>query len=167
MSEDVYKDVGEFHQKFGLPAFETRPRDWDDELVDYRYKFLKEELDEFAEGVLDKDHAKMLDALIDLVYVAAGTAHLLGYPWYTGWDRVQTANMAKIRAAKDGSDSKRGSSWDVVKPEGWTPPNIEEVLRIYGFKKCAYCHKYVTLRRTVVVVHNTTFCSDLCAAAWY
>jgi hypothetical protein len=42
--------------------------------------------------------------------------------------------MKKVRAAKDGSDSVRGSAWDVVKPPGWTAPDIESVLRDWGFK---------------------------------
>jgi predicted HAD superfamily Cof-like phosphohydrolase len=75
----------------------------------------------------------MADALIDLVYVAMGTAHLLGLPWEALWNEVQIANMRKVRAAADASDSKRGSAFDVVKPPGWQPPNIKRILENYGW----------------------------------
>lgn len=133
---DNFGDVGHFHHKFGLDNTTFKapgPRPDDTELINYRIGFMTEELDEFVEGWESDDHAKMFDALIDLVYVAMGTAHFLGYPWQAGWDRVQTANMAKERAAADGSNSKRGSGFDVVKPEGWTPPNIEGLLTDAGW----------------------------------
>ena len=92
-----------------------------------------EELDEFNLAADSDDVPGMFDALIDLVYVALGTAHILNLPWEAGWDQVQRANMAKVRAAKDGSDSKRGSGWDVVKPDGWRAPDLEAVLQSMGW----------------------------------
>lgn len=132
-----FDDVGVFHTKFDLPSVTTEgagSREIDFELMDFRSKFLEEELIEFREGLDEADHAKMFDALLDLAYVAFGTAHLLGYPWQEGWERVQKANMAKVRAQADGSDSKRGSSFDVVKPAGWEPPDIKDLLRSYGWE---------------------------------
>ena len=130
-----FTDVGDFHRKFGLATSDTKagPSPYNDELLDFRIRFMHEELDEFVEGLEENDDAKMFDALLDLVYVAMGTAHLLGYPWEIGWNAVQAANMKKQRAAADGSDSKRGSSFDVVKPPGWAPPDIEKVLGAVGF----------------------------------
>lgn len=131
-----FRDVGNFHRKFALDTSDDNPgpKAWNDEMLAFRSKFMEEELDEFYEGRAEHDHAKMADALIDLVYVAMGTAHLLGYPWEQLWAEVQAANMQKQRARNDGSDSKRGSSLDVIKPAGWTPPNIEGVLRKWGFR---------------------------------
>lgn len=147
-----FEDVGRFHTKFSLPVSEGKPKEMTRALIQFRMKFLLEEVREFAEaagyellwdstegfyfGSLDSfpDHAKMFDALIDEVYVAMGTAHLLGYPWQEGWDRVQAANMAKVRAQADGSDSLRGSAFDVVKPEGWVAPDIAGLLRECGWK---------------------------------
>lgn len=132
-----FDDVGDFHSKFDLDNVthsRPGPRDWDDDLLAFRIKFLEEEFREFVEGVDLGDHAKMFDALIDLAYVAFGTAHLLGYPWQAGWNQVQAANMKKERAAADGSNSVRNSSFDVVKPPGWQPPDIAGVLRSWGFE---------------------------------
>ena len=126
-----FSDVGEFHEKFELPVVDGSHirRAVPDDLIVFRQEFMQEELDEFIEACEVEDEAKMFDALLDLVYVAMGTAHLLNYPWQSGWDEVQRANLAKVRAAADGSNSKRVSAWDVVKPEGWTPPDIDAVLR--------------------------------------
>lgn len=156
MSND-FDDVGRFHTKFGLPSVTDEgpyPREVTPELLEFRIKFLLEELIEFCDAVNYKitieptghlklmklsqfdpsiDHGQAFDALIDLVYVALGTAHLLGYPWHQGWAAVQHANMQKVRARKDGSDSKRGSSFDVVKPYGWMPPDIAGLLRECGW----------------------------------
>jgi predicted HAD superfamily Cof-like phosphohydrolase len=136
-----FGDVGRFHHKFGLHHVEqdgtgAGPREITEEeraaLILFRIDFMQEEFDEFCQAVDNADEAGMFDALIDLVYVAMGTAHLLGYPWKAGWDRVQEANMAKERATSEDM-SKRRSTLDVVKPEGWTPPNIEGLLAEYGF----------------------------------
>lgn len=135
-----YEDVAAFNTKFDLST-KVGPQPWDDTLIEFRARFLQEELDEFNEGVEEHDHAKMADALIDLVYVALGTALVLGYPWQALWDDVQRANMSKERAARDGSNSARGSAWDVVKPEGWRPPETEVELSRHGFEMqhCAQC----------------------------
>lgn len=131
-----FSDVGDFHETFNLDNVTHRgigPRIVTNDLLDYRRKFIQEELDEFIEGVEEGDDAKMFDALLDLVYVAMGTAHMLGYPWQSGWNQVQVANMSKVRAATDGSDSKRASAWDVVKPPGWKAPDIEMLLKSMGW----------------------------------
>ena len=135
MSDD-FDDVGDFHEKFGLDNVTHHgrgPRSPSNDLMNFRIKFLREELREFEDAWKARDEAKMFDALLDLVYVAYGTAHLCGYPWEVGWRAVQRANMQKVRAARDGSNSVRGSAWDVVKPLDWEPPNISAVLKHHGF----------------------------------
>ena len=96
-------------------------------MVDFRIKFLEEELEEFIDAVRTVDDVKALDALVDIVYVAIGTAYLLDYPFHFGWNEVQKANMLKVR-----KESER-SKFDVTKPKGWKAPNIEQVL--HTFKK--------------------------------
>ena len=122
-----FDDVGDFHERFGLDSVThhgSGPRYVPVDLTDFRIKFMREEITEFADAVAENDAAKMFDALLDLVYVAMGTAQLCGFPWQEGWDAVQRANMAKRRARPDGADSTRQSGWDVVKPPGWAPPAI-------------------------------------------
>lgn len=133
-----FSDVGDFHRKFDLPAVETGPmgrfcvdagpKNPDIEMINFRLQFMLEELQEFVQGMEQNDPEQMFDALLDLVYVALGTAHIFGFPWPEGWNEVHNANMAKIRALPDGSNSTRGSGFDVVKPEGWVAPNIQAIL---------------------------------------
>ncbi len=153
-----FHDVGDFHTKFGLtsvPEEGAYPRHPTRELLEFRLNFLLEELKEVVSGAgaqlqlkqyLDKDpeltivlpdtdhwdHAQVFDGLIDLNYVSLGLAHIEGYPWREGWDAVQKANMAKERAT-EATASERGGTWDVIKPPGWTPPDIRGILADFGW----------------------------------
>jgi predicted HAD superfamily Cof-like phosphohydrolase len=146
MEEDKmtnFGDVGQFHHKFGLPSviFDGGPKPVnleDDELqevLQVRYNFMREELDEFMVGWTEDDIEQMADALVDLVYVAMGTAHFLGLPWEALWAEVQRANMKKVRATGDDDPlSKRHTRFDVVKPEGWRPPDLRRILNEFGWE---------------------------------
>jgi predicted HAD superfamily Cof-like phosphohydrolase len=125
-----FDSVGEFHRKFGLRVCgDGPPLIVDDDTFLFRYQFLHEELHELLQAHRDRDLSAVADALVDLVYVAHGTAHMYGLPFDEVFKEVQRANMTKERAVGSGDGrSKRGSALDVVKPEGWTPPDVEGVL---------------------------------------
>ena len=122
MSSNMFYDVYEFHKKFQIPL-EKYPAFPQEELLQFRMKFMREELQEFEEAVKHKNIVKAFDALIDMVYVVLGTAIIMNVPFPKGWDIVHHANMAKVRA-KHARDSKRGSTFDVVKPPDWVPPDM-------------------------------------------
>lgn len=122
----TFRDVSKFHKKFRVPVA-NEPSFLSDRAFQYRYNFLSEELQEFYNSYRDQDLPGMADALIDLVYVAYGTACMMGLPWGQLWKEVQRANMSKVRAKK-ASDSKRGTALDIVKPEGWQGPNFLPIL---------------------------------------
>jgi predicted HAD superfamily Cof-like phosphohydrolase len=122
MSFNLHRDVFEFHKKFEIPI-EKYPAFPVKELLDFRMKFLREEVDEFGEAVRNDDIVKAFDALIDVVYVAIGTAVIMNLPFEKGWDIVHSANMTKIRA-RNASQSKRGTAFDVVKPSNWIAPDM-------------------------------------------
>lgn len=122
-------DVAAFQAKFDVPMA-PKPAFLDAAAGTFRIDFMMEELSEFVEAVETRDLEKAADALVDLVYVAHGTALMMGLPWTQLWDEVQRANMAKERAANAGqSKRKRKSSLDVIKPPGWTPPDHSVALR--------------------------------------
>lgn len=62
-------------------------------------------------------------------------ASLMSIPWESCWEIVHQANMSKTRATRDGSNSQRGTHWDVVKPKGWKAPDqaIMHSLQIRGW----------------------------------
>ena len=148
-----YELVAKFHDKFGLPhhfnstiGFPDKELDGDDVLALYRafhnliaardalrarkatacYRagFLCEEVAEYLESVIRDDLPGIADALVDVNYVALGTAHFYGLPYDELFDEVQRANMDKVR----GATGARGHALDVRKPEGWRPPDIEGIL---------------------------------------
>lgn len=148
------KKVAAFHTKFGL-GYDGPPRELDDDLALFRIGFMLEELAEYcvASGykklgedlhnlhsmlqnrevphtarVEQRNFHDQLDALVDLSYVLHGTAYLQGFDIDGAFQVVHTANMAKVRVER-AEDSKRGSTYDVVKPEGWTPPDLTEFLK--------------------------------------
>ena len=115
-----FNDVGRFHWKFGLPvamsrAGDTKPTSLPYDAYQFRSMFMQEELDEYCEAYGEGDLAKMADALVDLVYVALGTAHMHNFDWQPLWNEVQRANMSKLRATK-ASDSKRAFSGQAMYP---------------------------------------------------
>lgn len=122
----MFKKVGEFHDKFELPRLE-KPGLLSTEIMDFRLKFMQEELNEMKEGYEEGDLEMVADALVDLVYVVLGTAHFMGLPFEELFTEVHKANMTKIRA-KVPSDSKRGTSLDIVKPVGWKTPDLLKIL---------------------------------------
>lgn len=120
--------IKDFHKKFDL-EYTGGPRELPDELRNFRTNFLMEELNEYIDAQNQGDLEKQFDALIDLVYIAIGNAYLQGFPFNAGFELVQIANMAKVRALKE-SDSTRGSTYDVVKPEGWVAPDLSPLLAV-------------------------------------
>lgn len=129
--------VGSFHRKFGLPiAGESAdPHVISRDVAAFRWRFLMEEMGELLTAMNRDDLPGIADALVDLVYVALGTAHYYGLPWEDLFAEVQRANMTKERAASDGSNSKRSSALDVIKPPGWQPPQLAPILERYGWTK--------------------------------
>lgn len=124
--QNLFEDIREFHVKFGL-EYNGHPRLLPEDVSDFRKKFMQEELDEYLEGEELDDKEKMLDALVDLVYVAIGTAYFHGFDFNEAWRRVQEANMAKVRCERPG-DSLRGTTWDVIKPPGWQPADLSDLV---------------------------------------
>ncbi|MDE0011608.1 MAG: HAD family hydrolase [Candidatus Poribacteria bacterium] len=102
---------------------------WGDlEELHFRIMAMQEELEEFTQA---NTQAEQLDALIDLVVFAMGTAERMGLlpAWDNAWSQVLQANMAKVR----GPNAKRGDfQVDLQKPPGWKPPDIQAAIdRLY------------------------------------
>ena len=141
-------DIEEFHEKFDL-IYDGRPRALPRDLQKFRQKFLSEELGEYFSHVdlayralevsfLDEAEIthhleEMLDGLVDLVYVAVGTAYLHGFDFAEAWRRVHAANMTKVRA-QSAAHSKRGSTHDVVKPPGWEAPSHTDLVEDHAHR---------------------------------
>lgn len=110
--------IREFYKKFGMLSF-TRPVKLATRKLVERAEFLQEELDEFKKAAVTGNYHGLVDALVDLVYVAKGTAVSMGIPWEQAFDEVQRANMDKVPGT-----TKRGNIVDAAKPEGWKEPDF-------------------------------------------
>lgn len=149
---DFLQDIADFHVKYGLP-YSGKARVLPPELHNFRIKFMREEIDEHEEvqtflydettkpaeyrdqGVILEGLEKQLDALVDEMYVLLGTAYLQGMfsSFEEAWRRVHHANMQKVRAT-NAVDSARGSTFDVIKPAGWTPPSHKDLLEDHSHR---------------------------------
>lgn len=120
--EDVLRFLGMLG--YSVPEKPTLPEL--DEGLDHVRK-LEEEVREVEEAVRDRDLPKLADALVDLAYFCHAAAAAFGLPWPEVWQEVQRTNMHK----QPGSTER--AVRDAIKPKGWEPPRIEEVLRRHGW----------------------------------
>jgi predicted HAD superfamily Cof-like phosphohydrolase len=93
-----------------------------------RYDLIVEEVvKELLPALVQEDLVQIADALADSIYVLVGTALEYGIPLDRVWAVVQRANMAKVDPTT-GKVRKREDG-KVLKPEGWTAPDIDAILR--------------------------------------
>jgi predicted HAD superfamily Cof-like phosphohydrolase len=120
----MFTDVKDFHVAFGqrvglLPAF---PSDNERKL---RSNLLKEEYNEYLRAEATDDLVEVADALADIIYIVCGTAVSYGIPLDKVFEEVHRSNMAKL---VDGKPLYREDG-KVMKPQGWTPPDIKTALK--------------------------------------
>lgn len=124
---DLFDDIKEFHEKFDVKPLD-KPALLSNELMKFRVDFIQEELDELQTAYMYGNLEEVFDALIDIVYVALGTAYVMKLPFNKGWQEVHACNMKKIRVMSS-DESKRNSNYDVIKPVGWKKPNLTKILK--------------------------------------
>ncbi len=124
-----YFDIIKMRHHYGLhsPLTMIDITEEQHEWFDFRRNLLVEELNEFTTAYKENDIVEVFDALLDIVVVAMGTAAGLGLDWHAGWDEVLRSNMQKVRS-DDPKASKRGNALDLIKPDDWTPPNLEQFM---------------------------------------
>ena len=79
--------------------------------------------EEFNELVASTTKVDDLDALIDILVVTIGAIHSLGADAEVAWKEVMSTNFAKID--KQTGRVRKREDGKVLKPAGWTPPNLE------------------------------------------
>jgi predicted HAD superfamily Cof-like phosphohydrolase len=85
-------------------------------------------MEEYKELILafgNRDMVEIADACADLKWVIEGLEHTLSIPQQAVWNEVARSNHAKI--SSNGKVLKREDG-KVLKPEGWTPPEIKSIL---------------------------------------
>lgn len=100
------------------------------DLRDLRIKLLREEVTEYLGGEITGDIVEIVDGLLDVIVIAWGT--LLAYVGeekaFAAAQEVVRSNLSKV----DGSLGPivRRDDGKLLKPEGWTPPDIQGALGV-------------------------------------
>jgi len=89
-------------------------------------KLIEEEAEELNQAIIAKDRVEILDALIDMLVVTIGAIHSAGFDAEGAWKEVMQTNFNKID--KDTGKVVKREDGKVLKPDGWTPPNLKEFL---------------------------------------
>jgi predicted HAD superfamily Cof-like phosphohydrolase len=123
MSQNWIQDINDMHTKFGVREVTSKlSANHLAEYLEFRIRFLQEELDEMKHAAKNNDAEEIVDALIDLCVVAIGTLDAYGVNAYKAWDEVHAANMSKEVGIKASRPNPLGLP-DLVKPEGWKAPS--------------------------------------------
>lgn len=119
--QDWFQDVLEFHKKFGVTRGSLPAEPANLKTVILRETLILEECAELSETLRAGNLPGIADGLADLVYVLLGTAITYGIDLRPVWNEVHRTNMLK----EGGNTRKDGK---ILKPEGWEPPCIAELL---------------------------------------
>lgn len=123
MSTNWVKDISEMHAKFGVnDAIDKLTPDQLKQFLEFRVKFLQEELDEMSSA---KSADDVVDALIDLCVVAITTLDAYKVDSNLAWDRVLEANLAKEAGVNPSRPNPLGLP-DLIKLPGWVAPTHED-----------------------------------------
>jgi predicted HAD superfamily Cof-like phosphohydrolase len=114
------------HDYYGVhESIEKLPKEHLQEYLKFRFRFLQEELDEGIKAIEEKDPEEVVDALIDLIVVAAGTLDVYQVNFKKAWYEVLNANMNK----EVGIKASRPNPWglpDLIKRDDWVPPSHKD-----------------------------------------
>ena len=126
--KSLLDDVRAFHVACDIPILPA-PTEPVAERVTLRIDLIEEEVNKELLPAMRSggDLPSIADAMADAIYVIAGAALEYGIPLDRVWNAVQAANMAKVDPAT--GKVLRRHDGKVLKPPGWTPPDIATVLR--------------------------------------
>lgn len=88
------------------------------------YNLIQEEVKELEDSDTREGD---LDALIDILVVTIGAIHSMGADAEGAWKEVMSTNFAKID--KETGKVRKREDGKVLKPVGWTPPNLVPYLK--------------------------------------
>jgi predicted HAD superfamily Cof-like phosphohydrolase len=125
-STNVFSDVRDFHKEMGIPTSSNKALT--KEAQAFRATLLDEEVSEYHDAVAKGKAEKEFDALIDIMYICAGTIAMHGWKGEVAWDRVHAANMKKQPSPIPTKRAAETGQIDVIKPKGWKPPVLADLV---------------------------------------
>lgn len=111
-------------------SYFTDVTEWDDATgcdapAELRRAVMVEEWVELAAAIDGDDLIGIADACADLIFTVCGLAKGYGIPFDAVWAEVMRSNMAKVGP---NGEVYRNEAGKIVKPPGWTPPDIGSIL---------------------------------------
>ena len=119
-----FDKVGIFMKTFGQDI-KDKPSLSSDKINKLRISLIKEELDELAEAINNKDLLEVADALTDILYVTYGAGHAFGIDLDKCFDEVQNSNMSKLG---ENGEAIYNESGKVMKGPNYFKPNLSKFV---------------------------------------
>ena len=119
-----FDKVGVFMKTFGQDI-KDKPSLSSDKINKLRISLIKEELDELAEAINNKDLLEVADALTDILYVTYGAGHAFGINLDKCFEEVQSSNMSKLD--KEGKPIYNESG-KVMKGPNYFKPDLSKFI---------------------------------------
>jgi predicted HAD superfamily Cof-like phosphohydrolase len=113
-------------EKF-MKACDQSVGDWNEEQFNLYLKLFEEECKELVYALNEKNRVLTLDALLDIMVVTIGSLHSAGFDAEDAWKEVMRSNFAKID--KDTGKVVKREDGKVLKPDGWTPPDLKPFVK--------------------------------------
>ena len=111
--------VKEFHEKFNVPVL-NKPSLIPKDRSDLRYRLMKEEVDEYIEGVQKRDIKNLAKELSDILYAVYGTILEHGLQ-----DNIEEI----FQEVHNSQMSKDYHQYKMVKGENYFKANLDKFLR--------------------------------------
>ena len=120
-----FNSVKKFMEVFGQEV-KTKSGFPSEKIVQLRYDLIKEELDEFAQAIKDKNLVEVADSLTDILYVTYGAGIAFGIDLDKCFDEVQRSNMSKL-----GEDGKPiyNENGKVMKGPKYFQPDLKKFIK--------------------------------------
>jgi predicted HAD superfamily Cof-like phosphohydrolase len=126
---DVFEGVVHFQQEALERKGLGNPGWPEPEKLDLCSRLIREEVvEELLPAIDKKDMVGVADGIADSIFVLLQLAFDCGINMRGVWDEVMRANMEK-------KGGPRRADGKILKPPGWSPPNVELVLQKQGWRK--------------------------------
>ena len=124
---DVFRLTADFARNIMGVEAPTLPTRLSPNRKTWAGRAFREEVQEFEDAETMEDE---VDAIIDLIYFAAGRLHEMGVDGGAHFQEVHRPNMRKVRGTLQKRSHGLGvEGYDAVKPDDWTGPNHARLIR--------------------------------------
>lgn len=121
-----FQDIVAFHEALEIPVTTDPGYTLSPERLALRRRLVQEECAELLAALHSEPPDAVAKEAADVIVVVLGTMAEMGIPFDAVWSAVHESNMAK--RGPNGEITRREDG-KVLKPPGWTPPDIAALLR--------------------------------------